>query len=98
MACRPTGAACILTVVLGLALDGQAGSMDAPQGVVALAANEKDMVPCGGSAVLISADGLALTLAEALPGAHPGEDAGKELEQSVTVILGGGQSRAAEVV
>jgi S1-C subfamily serine protease len=56
------------------------------------------MVPCGGSAVLISADGLALTLADAMPGAHPGEDAGKEQAQSVTVILGGGQSRAAEVV
>jgi serine protease Do len=72
--------------------------MDAPQGVVALPANDKDMVPCGGSAVLIGNDGLALTLAEALPGAHPGEDAVKDQVQSVSVILGGGQSRAAEVV
>ncbi len=98
MACRPTVAACILTVLLGLPLAGGISGMDAPQGVVGLPANEKDMVPCGGSAVLISADGLALTLAEALPGAHPGEDAGKDLPQSLTVILGGGQSRAAEVV
>ena len=77
---------------------GGALGMDAPLGVFALPASEKDLVPCGGSAVLISADGLALTLSEAMPGAHPGEEAGKEPAASVSVQLGHGQTRTAEVV
>jgi S1-C subfamily serine protease len=74
--------------------------MDAPQGIFALPANEKDQQPCGGSGILISRDGLAITLSEALPGVHPGEEPGGTAgrHESVTVILSGGRTRQADIV
>ena len=99
MACRPTVAACALTLLIGFAcLDGAAG-MDAPRAVIALPASDSEATPCGGSAILISRDGLALTLAEALPGAHPGEDrASQAAAQTVSVVLAGGRTRQADVL
>jgi S1-C subfamily serine protease len=61
--------------------------MDTPRGVVALV-NPGNSDDSGGSAVLLSETGLLLSLAEALP-ADPAR---------ITVVLPGGQRRAASVV
>lgn len=83
MVCR---SACL---ALLLALANASAALDAPSGVVGLPVAEKEQLPCGGAAVVISADGLALTLEEALPSAD-----GKTL----TVILPGGKRRQAVIV
>lgn len=69
-------------------------ALDVPTGVVALPADRAQEVPCGGAAVVVGADGLAVTLAEALP-----DSAVKAVEgHQVTVVLPGGQRRQATVV
>ena len=81
-----------ILLVLAGALDALR-ALDVPSGVVALPAGDKEQVPCGGAAAVISADGLAITLDEALPShgvAGPG--------QRITVVLPGGRRREAEIV
>lgn len=70
-------------------------ALDVPSGVVGLPAGEQEQVPCGGAAAVISADGLAITLEEALPG-RGGAGAGPG--QRITVVLPGGRRREAEIV
>lgn len=69
-------------------------ALDAPTGVVALPADQAEEVPCGGAAVVLGADGLAITLAEALPGSAVKAADGHEL----TVVLSGGLRRTATIV
>jgi S1-C subfamily serine protease len=69
-------------------------ALDAPTGVAALLADDVEDVPCGGAAVILSADGLAVTLAEALPASATKPADG----QTVTVVLAGGLRRTATVV
>lgn len=73
---------------------GMAVALDAPSGIVALPPDRAEEVPCGGAAVVLAADGLAVTLAEALPtsAAKPADG------QTVTVVLPGGLRRTATVV
>ena len=69
-------------------------ALDAPSGVVALPADRAQEVPCGGAAVVLAVDGLAVTLAEALP-----DSAAKAGEgHQITVVLPGGQRRQATVL
>jgi S1-C subfamily serine protease len=69
-------------------------ALDAPRGVVALLADETQEVPCGGAAVVLTSDGLAVTLAEALPDSALKAGEGHAL----TVVLPGGLRRQATLV
>jgi putative serine protease PepD len=71
-----------------------ANALDAPSGVVALPADQAQEVPCGGAAVVLGADGLAVTLAEALPDSALKAGEG----HSLTVVLPGGLRRQATLV
>ena len=83
-------ALCVWSVWSACALQ----ALDAPSGVVALPADRAQEVPCGGAAVVLTLDGLLVTLAEALP-----DSAAKAGEgHQVTVVLPGGQRRQATVL
>lgn len=69
-------------------------ALDAPSGVVALPADRAEEVPCGGAAVVLTADGLAVTLAEALPASAAKAAEGHQF----TVVLPGGLRRMATIV
>ncbi len=107
-------AALTATVALpALAPIARAAAMDPPSGVVAFHGDDAALARsggmiCGGSLVVMSADGLALTLVEALPSAdapgHPpetvggGPDAAVNPPKTLTVVLPGGRTRTAEIV
>jgi S1-C subfamily serine protease len=80
-----------LARVLGVvALASSATAMQQPTGVIAVATTKKEQEACGGSAIVISADGQAISLAEALPGEpKPGDK---------VEVIAGGKRRQAEVV
>jgi S1-C subfamily serine protease len=69
-------------------------AVEVPSGVVALPADRAQEVPCGGAAVVVGPDGLAVTLAEALPDSAAKAGDGFQL----TVVLPGGQRRQATVL
>ena len=69
-------------------------ALDAPTGVVALPPDKSEEVPCGGAAVVLGRDGLAVTLAEALPDAAMKAADGYQL----TVVLAGGLRRTATIL
>ena len=69
-------------------------ALDVPTGIVALPADRAQEVPCGGAAVVVGADGLIVTLAEALPDSALTAGEGHQL----TVVLPGGHRRQATLV
>jgi len=69
-------------------------ALDAPSGVIALPADRAEQVPCGGAAVVLGSDGLAVTLAEALPTSAAKAADGFQF----TVVLPGGLRRTATIV
>ncbi len=73
------------------ALHLKLSALDVPSGVVALplAAGDHERLSCGGAAVVINADGSALTLAEALPTGDA---------TTITVVCPGGIRRQATIV
>src|SRR4051812_2805848 len=71
-----------------------AWSLDAPTGGLALPPDKAEAVPCGGAAVVVGGDGLAVTLAEALPDSAQKAGAGHQL----TVVLAGGLRRTATIL
>ncbi|MBA2482796.1 MAG: trypsin-like peptidase domain-containing protein [Planctomycetes bacterium] len=73
-----------------MSLAAWAAAMQQPTGVLAVPTAKKEQEACGGSAILISADGQAITLAEALPG---DPKAGDRIE-----VIAGGKRRQAEVL
>jgi len=68
-------------------------ALDLPSGVVALPADTSEQVPCGGAAVVIGRDGLALTLLEALPASA----LKVEGQSQITVVVAGGLRRTATI-
>ncbi len=84
----------VMTTLMALFLSVLGWSLEAPSGVVALPADKAEQVPCGGAAVVVAADGLAVTLAEALPDAAAKAQAGFQF----TVVLAGGLRRTATIV
>jgi S1-C subfamily serine protease len=80
-----------LRIVVSSALAAIAAAMDVPPGLVALPAGVDEPESWGGTAVVIGADGTALTLAEALP-----HDA--KIGDKTTVVIPGGGRRLAEIV
>jgi S1-C subfamily serine protease len=66
--------------------------MEVPGGLIALPPGPGAQVPCGGTAVVVSDDGLALTLEEALPLSGPDPAA------PLAVILPDGSRRPATIV
>ncbi|MBA3707889.1 MAG: trypsin-like peptidase domain-containing protein [Planctomycetes bacterium] len=77
-------------LVGGLLVASSLPAMQQPTGVIAIAATKKEQEACNGSAVLISADGQAITLLEALPGEpKPGDK---------VEVIAAGLRRQAEVV
>jgi S1-C subfamily serine protease len=72
-------------------------------GIVALPADEKDDLPCGGAGVIISADGKMLTLLEAMPLWALNKEKDKEqdtanAEQKIKIILPGGKLASASIL
>lgn len=108
-----------LLMALALAVPcaaGQAAAMDVPSGVIAFATDDASQAHsggtlCSGSLVVISPDGMAITLAEALP-ADPAPDAqaapdsissgaaagSPQVGRRLTVVLPGGRTRSADIV
>jgi S1-C subfamily serine protease len=84
----------VTTTLVALFLSVVGWSLDAPSGVIALPADRAEEVPCGGAAVIVGADGLAVTLAEALP--DTAAKAGEGFQ--FTVVLTGGLRRTATIV
>ncbi len=68
-------------------------ALDAPNGIVALPSDKSEEVPCGGAAVVLATDGLAVTLAEALPDSAMKAPDGHQF----TVVLAGGLRRTATI-
>jgi S1-C subfamily serine protease len=75
-----------LPVPMLLAASCLLGALETPSSILAIASDSDE--DCGGSAVIIDENGLAITLSEALP----------EGKTSFTVILSGGHRRTAQVV
>jgi len=69
-------------------------AMDMHNGVVAMPIGDDELESCGGSAVVITADGTAVTLSEALPAAYK-DPADRE---PLLVTLPGGARRWAHIV
>lgn len=87
-------AARVTTTLMALFLSVVGWSLDAPSGVLALPADKAEEIPCGGAAVIVTADGLAVTLAEALPDAAAKAGEGFQF----TVVLAGGLRRTATIL
>jgi len=91
--CRP-----LAGLVVGLLLSAVAAAplsaMDMHNGIVAMPIGDDELESCGGSAVVITADGTAVTLSEALPAAYkdPADTA------PLLVTLPGGARRWAHIV
>ncbi len=81
-----------------LAIVASAGALEAPPGIVAMPAPESVQETWGGSAVVISADGTAITLAEALPGDPAAKGGEPKIGDHVTVVIEGGRRRSAEII
>lgn len=71
---------------------GASPGMEVPGGLIALPPGPGAQIPCGGTAVVVSADGLAITLEEALP--PPAADPAAPL----TVTLPDGSRRPATIL
>ncbi len=85
-----------LLLVLGVTTPAVV-ALDLPSGVVALPADTSEQVPCGGAAVVIGRDGLALTLLEALPASALKIASKEEGQTQITVVIAGGLRRTATI-